>query len=331
MTMNLKKILKRKHLKYYLIAFMVIAMASCFKINNFEQPASGNAGDTLTVKMDVTMDAANALMDMPSKLIVAVLMPKGWDAANNTTITYTGVDDDGVSYTGDLSVVPDDVAVGPNVPNSWPVDLKKYFGFGANVNPDMEWVAFWTDFVFPSTAGKTVYTGTIIIKTKIGTKNLKAQLGYYFGAKEVDASDGGNYDVRFATFEVKNGTGETLDYLKPNTTVEPAGSLDNDIVTISFDASVGDTSLRSADEVYLCATGYTSSDSVTICGSEEKAKMENLGNSQWRIDFWPRNYFELNNEQTLDSMNYSFMNKSGAINVIDVTKKSPFKFKFGCN
>jgi hypothetical protein len=143
----------------------------------------------------------------------------------------------------------------------------------------------------------------------------------------------GNYSTAFPDcFQVTNGTGAIIDFCNPQiASVAPLKSLDNDIITVSFDATLAPASaLAGAAKVFLCATGYANGVPVEVCGAETKNQMVSVGTDLWRLDLWPRGYFALSDDQTLDYIEYSFRNEAGDIIVQDPNTGSPLVFEFTC-
>lgn len=71
---------------------------------------------------------------------MAILVPKSWNARENTTVTYTATGkEDGVTSLPMSPVNPQLVPKNVDVP--WSEVLRAEYGVGTNVLNDMEWVA----------------------------------------------------------------------------------------------------------------------------------------------------------------------------------------------
>jgi hypothetical protein len=113
--------------------------------------------------------------------------------------------------------------------------------------------------------------------------------------------------------------------------IVPGSSLDNDIITIPFNATASNNNLSTANAVYLCATGYTSAgDSIKICEQTSRTQLTNVGPGQWQTNIWPRGFFNLGSSQTLDSMEYFFTDATGATRVGYGGGALPFSYTFSC-
>jgi hypothetical protein len=133
-------------------------------------------------------------------------------------------------------------------------------------------------------------------------------------------------------FTVNGGTGDLVDFCNPQlTTITPPKSLDNDILTLTFDANVAETALSGSDEVYLCATGTTSDgQTFTICEQTSKTLMKATTGGRYEITFWPRAFFGISDNQTLTNMTYFITDKTGTTQVGYGNTSAPFTYKFKC-
>ena len=52
---------------------------------------------------------------------------------------------------------------------------------------------------------------------------------------------------------------------------------------------------------------------------------------KWRIDLWPRKYFNLPSGQQISKIEYYFTNQSGTIKTGFANTLQPFKYVFNCN
>lgn len=315
----------RKVVPYMMFFGMAIMLSQCFTIVSVDQPGTAAAGDEITVKVVAEIDPSFDLTDM--RLVAAVLVPKSWGGASNIAMTYTSSKGNGT-----MSVIPS-TQLAPSSTVTWPEELKSKIGIGDNLIDEVEWVAFWSDQAYNVTDAEAPITGEITITLKVGPQNLISQLGYFIGESTLDLGSPNNYNVFFPEcFTVTSGTGATIDFCNPQiASVAPIKSLDNDIITITFDASVGPTALAGASQVYLCAKGFTADGSVTVCTAEDKTKMVAVGENLWRLDLWPRDYFNVASDQTLERIEFSFTNEAGDVVVNDPGSGLPIVYEFSCN
>src|ERR1700744_1682315 len=75
-----------------LVALAVLLFCCQFLITKITQPATANAGQTITI---VTRDTAISNVASTSNYIVGILLPKGFDGAKNLTVTYKSTLGDG--------------------------------------------------------------------------------------------------------------------------------------------------------------------------------------------------------------------------------------------
>jgi len=325
---KIKRYFKR-HPSYWwkipgIILLLVIAGCS-ITIDSIDQPASVNGGDILPVTLHVTINTNDV---RTAKFMVAVLVPKVWKVAQNGVITFTS---DLTSGDQPMTVIPAGTAAPNGNGLDWPTYLTQKIGNGGNLLNEYEWVAFYSNSTY-SVAGNKTYSVTVSIRMKTSADNLQFKLGYCVANSSDGLSDPQYYSSFFPGCFRVNGEGDLIDFCNPQlAVVDPRTSLDNDIVTVSFDGGVAPTALDNASEVYLCVKGYLSSgDSLTVCSQTADTKMEPLGLNRWRKDIWPRGLFHLNEEQHLVRLAYYFTDATGTIKVGYGGGADPFPYTFKC-
>src|SRR5258708_5499393 len=83
----------------------IIVIISCsLTINTVDQPATAPGGSVVPVTLHCTISSNNP---QTSALVVGILVPKIWNAASNTTVTFTA---DQTTGPQPMSVIP------PNTP-----------------------------------------------------------------------------------------------------------------------------------------------------------------------------------------------------------------------
>jgi hypothetical protein len=209
--------------------------------------------------------------------------------------------------------------------------LATKIGNGGNLLPDYEWVAFYSNASYSVDANATIHA-TVSIKIKTSPDNLLFKLGYCVA----NSTDGLSSSDRYASatsgcFQV-NGTGDLIDFCNPQiSTVDPRTSLDNDIITLTFDGGVQSTDLDNASQVYLCIAGITDAgDSLSVCTQTDATKMTSLGLNKWQKDIWPRKLFNLTDKQHLTGLRYWFTDATGSKKVGYAGGSSPFLYTFKC-
>jgi hypothetical protein len=307
-------------------ALLLLIIASCsLSIDSVVQPASVNGGDILPVTLNTTIVTNSS---QTSNFMVAILVPKVWKAAQNTTITFTS---DITSGPQPMTLIPAGTPAPQGGGLDWPTLLATKLGNGGNLLPDYEWVAFYSNSAYTVGSNATIHA-TVSINIKTSPDNLLFKLGYCI-AESTDGLSGSSYYGSYFTscFQV-NGTGDLIDFCNPQlSTVDPRTSLDNDIVTLTFDGGVTSTALDNAQQVYLCISGITATgDSLSVCEQTDRTKMTSLGLNRWRKDIWPRKLFNLADNQRLTRLSYYFTDATGNNKVGYGGGSSPFVYTFKC-
>jgi hypothetical protein len=309
-----------------------IVIGCSLTINSVTQPASVSGGSILPITLNATISTNNP---QTSALDVAVLVPTIWNASANTTMSFTSSVTTGPQPMTLLPAgSPDPTGGGA----SWQTDLLNTVGHAGNLIPEYEWIVFQSNTQYAVNGNSTVQV-TVNIQINVPTNNVFFNMAYVIaessdGLHSTDYNDPStDYYGTFFPGPVRvNGTGTLLDFVNPQlSVVVPGYSTDNDIVTIPFNATVAANGLSQATQVYLCATGYTTTgDSIQICQQTSKTQLQALGAGNWQMDMWPRGFFGLSPGQTLDSMEYYFTDVTGATRVGYGGGSSPFSFTFGC-
>lgn len=307
-------------------ALLLLIIAACsITIDNVVIPASINGGGTLPITLNVTISTNQV---QTSNFMVAVLVPKVWKTAQNATITFTS---DITSGDQAMSVIPAGTPAPQGGGMDWPTLLATKIGNGGNLLPDYEWVAFYSNASYSVDANATIHA-TVNIRIKTSPDNLLFKLGYCVA----NSTDGLSSSDRYASatsgcFQV-NGTGDLLDFCNPQiSTVDPRTSLDNDIITLTFDGGVQSTDLDNASQVYLCIAGITDTgDSLSVCNQTDAMKMTALGLNKWQKDIWPRKLFNLTDKQHLTGLRYFFTDATGSKKVGYAGGSAPFLYSFKC-
>ena len=294
-------------------------------IDSFVQPASVNGGDILPVTLNVTITTNQ---EQTSNFMVAVLVPKIWKVAQNATITFTS----DIS-SGNQAMTP--IPAGTPAPQGggldWPMLLATKLGNGGNLLPDYEWVAFYSNTSY-SVVGNTTIHATVSIKIKTSPDNLLFKLGYCVANSTDGLSGSDRYGSAFPGCFRVNGTGDLIDFCNPQlANVDPRTSLDNDIITLTFDGGVQSTPLDNASQVYLCISGITDKgDSLSVCTQTDQTKMISLGLNKWQKDIWPRKLFNLTDDRHLTGLRYYFTDATGGSKVGYAGGAAPFTYTFRC-
>ena len=308
-------------------AALLLVIAACsMTIDSVVQPGSVNGGDILPVTLNVTITTNTT---QTSNFMVAVLVPKIWNTAKNATITFTS---DISSGDQGMTVIPAGTPAPQGGGLDWPTLLATRLGSGGNLLPDYEWVAFYSNSSY-SVAGNATIHATVNIKIKTSPDNLSFKLGYCVANSTDGLSSSDRYGsyLNNGCFQV-NGTGDLIDFCNPQlANIDPRTSLDNDIITLTFDGGVTPTALDNASSVYLCVSGITDTgDSLSVCEQTTRTKLRSLGLNKWQIDLWPRKLFNLPDNKHLTGLRYFFTDATGGSKVGYGGGSQPFTYTFKC-
>jgi hypothetical protein len=340
---HIKKLKTKKYRKYWIYSSLIalaIILANCgvyFDDQNYANPfveaPSVKAGDTMTVVMHTRYESYGDKLGF--HLVGGFLAPKSWNAAHHTTMYFTSTITTGVQR---MSLIPSsEIAPGSNG-QSWPDAVKTKYGIGSNVINDLEWVVFWSDNTF-DIHNQQFPTADITIKVKTGTENLQYKRGYFL-SESVDGFSVADNDptslyarAAFTScFQITDGEGDLVDFCNPQIgAAEPSKAKVDDIVSFKYDGELDTTNLKNEGDIFFCAKAYTSDgQTIDACSQEDKSKMVPWGFHKWRIDLWPRKYFNLQSGQSLTKIEYYFMDKTGTIKTGYGNTTAPFVYTFKC-
>lgn len=318
----------KKHL--YGVCLILLLLAGCVFLEGVDQPTTAKAGEEMTITMHNRIDVADGGRSNV-RLIIGFLAPKSWAAAANSNITYTTN-----SYgNGKMVLVPSNV-IAANGKN-WPEALKERFGMGGNYMTDqLEWVVFWTEQAYNVPQGVKENIDVKIV-LKAGPENMQFKTGYFLGTSSEGLSDvfGSNnvYKCQFKDcFSITDGQGDLIDFCNPAiAAVTPGLATDNDFLTLSFDPDVVQTALNGVSSIYLCAKGYTTTGQVLdVCAQTDATKLKKYTGNKSAITFWPRAYFNMQEGQTLEKIEYFFTDATGTVKVGYSNTANPFVYTFKC-
>ena len=190
-----------------LLLLMTIIMVGCVYLDSInlnqgteEEPIYWvKAGEVATFTVKGHIDAAGG---ETKRFLVAILVPKSWNARENTTVTYIadGVED-GVTS---LPMSPVDTKLVPkNATVPWAELLMAEYGVSTNVLNDMEWVAFRTDKIY-SIKQHDKASFTITLRCKTGPKNLRFKPAFFINFAEDDFPQKEEYKKYSPENEEKN-------------------------------------------------------------------------------------------------------------------------------
>ncbi len=323
-----KKSLRFKIYFALFVLFAGLVIASCVpSITIISQQDNTVPGDSVHMAVSLKWDVIN--LDHTQRQVLGICVPKSWNAAQNTTMTYKS--DVG---NGTMVLIPTNIPE-PSSGLSYPAAFLKKFGIGPNYINDMEWVVFWSDNKLFGANG-TSPSGQFNISIKTSTDNLSFRPGFGMCEDGDGLSDGnpGYYTNLFGNcmLVAAPDAADIQDFCNPQIgTAEPSSATDNDIVSVIYNGSLDTTALRNQTDVYFCAKGYlTDGTVIDICQQTEATKLTSSGLQQWRFDFWPRKLFNLQSGQTLERLEYYFSSQDGTLKTGYGNSADPFKYVFKC-
>lgn len=327
----------------------LIVLGCAFIIENIyienekgEQVSYVKAGETVTFKFDgriqIDGDATG------EAFIVAFLVPRSWNAAQNARVTYRE-DKFEPNIDHAMTVIPDSESPQNYKGMSWGAALKKKYGIRNNVLDDMEWIAFKSKS-YEKVNGTINYTVTI--KCNAGTNNLRFKPAFFIN----HSTDGLGSDTQHYTvadgecFEVVEGKGAVVDFCSVHYyAITPLLSLQDDFVTFTFQGDIYPNELADCDKVYLEATAYTvEGNQYPVLEKSEKTLMKRDKKlSRYSLTIWPGGFFGIPEGETITHIDYIFTNEDGTIYIskteddrdnngeeIEDGVKTPFVFELMC-
>ncbi len=353
----MKKYLKNKVKGYHflLLAFTIgMAVAGCVYIDELsvkqnidgkEVPyayANTDATFTLTGHIECIEDHSQV------NFVVAFLVPRSWNVLANGKVTYKcDLSEDHESIHDMSPVSPTSLPKNGNG-RTWAECLAQDYGVGTNVLDDMEWVIYETKEKWDIMNGQKPYY-TVWLTTNVGDKNLKCYLGAFVNHSDDGFSTSTDHKkVVYSTdrFEVIGGKGPVIDFCDRHyNKVSPMTSLQDDLVTLTFNGDIADNALASMEKVYVNGTAYDDQGNVyELTEKSERTLMtrENAYSSTFNITVWPVEFFNMPVTAQMTHFDYYFTNADGTeiitkshddkvIDNIEIPAQPvPFTFTFEC-
>lgn len=282
------------------------------------------AGEVATFTIDAHIEAAQ---DQTRKFLIAILVPKSWNARENTTVTYTATGkEDGKTPFPMSPVDPKLVPTNSDIP--WSELLKSKYGVGTNVLNDMEWVAFSTNKIYEIYNFDKVTT-KITIKCKTGPKNLCFKPAFFINFAEDDfPADEGykKYVSSSQCFEVVDGMGALIDFCAFHyNKTEPLVALQDDFITFTFLGDTYTNDLVKADAVYMEAIAYTEEGNAYKVNEKSAktlmTKEDRTYSNIYNLTIWPAEFFGIQDDETISRIEYIFTNEDGTVSITSTDDK----------
>lgn len=323
-----------KNIKRFLLfsgtVVVMVLLANCgFDGLSIVVPKTGNPNAISTFSLNSSI--APRIVGGASyttKLVVGFLAPRSWNAGQNTTMKLTSPK----GGAGVMALIPSS-EVEPVYKTGWSNAAKLKFKIGPNLFDNLEWVVFRSVESY-SVINNEDIKFNVEVKSLIGPQNVLVKLGFFIAtSKESLTADNDYVKTAYSdVFSVPGGQGDLVDFVNPQLgKIEPVQSLDNDIITFTFDAGVIQTGLSNTDGVYLCAKAFTNTgDSISVCEQTDKTKLASIGGKRYLLDLWPRGFFNVADGQTITRLEYYFADASGNVKVGYGNTSDPFRFTFKC-
>lgn len=333
--MNIKKLKRADWWKFLVVVVLLALIYACsISIVSIDQPSETDAGSEMTVTLDCRIDPEGT--NSARALVIGFLVPKVWKAAQNTSIYYTNISMG--ANNEKMTLIPASEKE-PKTQITWSDALMQdsRYALMGNIVSELEWVVFRSTKTYEVNQSITFQVKVV---TKVGEQNMLVNLGYFIGNNTNGLEPPGDHkyhDGKYARLKVNNGTGDLIDFVNPQLAMmELAKATDNDLQTIFYDGDLVTTPLSSESKIYVCAKGYTTSGQViercAVGADTEFKPME--GVNRFRFDFWPRSFFQLSENQTLQRMEYFLTNATGTIKIGyggSALPTDPFIFTFNCD
>ena len=324
-----------------LICLGIFLTCCVLSIYNIQQPVTATAGTTINITTRDSVQTNVQGNPIVANFVIAILLPKGFDGASNTTVTYTSNLGNGNFELMPSTVIEPSTSGTTNL--SYSQSMLAKFGIGNNLINDLEWVVFRSTTQV-SIGNEITILGNVDFQIKVGADGnttifkpayvmCESQDGLsYFANNLSDANFAFNNGPRMTV----NGPGDINDLCDPQlTSFNPPKALQNDIVTMTYNEGLDSLKLLKGNNFYLCVdTVYTSSGQklTGFCNQTvhthlvETSATSNL----YSLTFWPASLFKLTSGQTITEMVYHVIDSNGdQVGLND--SSAPFVYKFDCN
>jgi hypothetical protein len=317
-----------------LVMLAVFLFCCQFIIYDIQQPTTANAGQTITITQ---RDSAVSNVAGTENIIAGILLPKGFNGAQNMTVSYTSTIGNGTMQPISSSIIEPSTSGTTHL--SYAASFMAKFGIGNNLVNDFEWVVFIS--TQPVNIPNGSFVGTVNYQLKVGADgNTTIFKTAFVNCESTDGLNSGGsppapeYGFNDGPRMTVNGPGEFNDLCDPLlTSLVPAKALQNDFVTLTYSEGLDTLKLLKGNNLYLCVdTAYTSDGSklTGFCSQSPKTQLTETSTNTYTITFWPASLFGLSSSQTLTKMAYHIIDANGdKVGLGDTS--SPFIFNYGCN
>jgi hypothetical protein len=323
-----------------LVLLAVVISCCATTVSDLDQPSTGTVNKPLQISF--TINYCSPESD-PAHLVIALLLPIGWQGQKNMTMTWSCQS----VGSGVLTPMPS-TTLEKQSGLPWPQALINKFGIVNNYVNNMQWVVFQTPDSYNMASATTPVNVTITLTPGADNKDADVNMDYLVAETNDGLSDPDNNlcgGDSYEYYELLKGNRLTItggapnsevDYADPQYgTVVPGAALIDDYITITFNgaATTTPTKLLGDAQVYLNATAYAT-DGTAYPVNEETSKTlmtETSANSNtYKLTLWPRQFFGFPSTKTLDHITYIFTDATGTNQVGFNNTLTPFTYQFFC-
>ncbi|MFZ4262756.1 DUF4961 domain-containing protein [Sphingobacterium sp. HJSM2_6] len=310
--------------------FVVFLMYCGLKSLTVTVPKNAQINEVVTFTMHCGAEPRIQSGTYTTQLLAGMMVPKSWNARQSMVLTFTSPKGNGT-----MRIIPD-TETEPVSGLNWHQAAKKMFGIGPNLVDDMEWIVFRSVQAYTFSNNEDI-DFTVKATCNVGAENMLVSLGFYVGSsiENLRQEDTDYKKFTFSdVFEVMGADGDLIDFVNPQLgTVQPVKSLDNDIITLTFDAGVTNTVLDAESNIYIKVNAYDTEGELisSLNQPNEKTKLTDVGGLRYMIDLWPRGFFDVAKNKQIARLEYYFTDQTGTKVVGYGNTDEPFKFTFRCD
>lgn len=325
--MNVKRIIKVASA----IVITALAVFSCFSIQSIILPSKIEANSEFEVIINGYLTPQES--DYTTSLIAMVCVPKGWDAQNTATATFSTdgyaasheYKDMGITEIIDEEMLPiTDDLLEPTTGLPYPEALHSKYQDAGNFG-DVEWIGFVSknEHYFTDISSRDLKGFAIPVKIKFKTTdvNYKFFLGAWLGGKlrGFGHNDWGSVpdctDLMTTVVEVTGGSSKENYTVPDMVSTVPVEFRFGDFFQVNFstDLEGAESVLKGEDKVYLCGKAILSDGTeVTVDKPVAKNLMAKNGGMYSKY-ILPAMFFNIDYSKKISKMFVWFTNADGSV------------------
>ncbi len=319
--------MKRIYRNSIIVLAAVAVIAGCMKFLSVEHPETAPVNSEVEVKFNIQIDIDSGI-DYRTTPVIAMLAPASWGIADNAEVTYVTSDADGKTWTMRLAGAGDIEKLSGL---DWASGLKSRIGVKGNFEP-VEWVAWIADENRDWVGGDS-FTGTVTIKFKTGSDNIKCNLAYFIGNTQDAIHNEPEYFMLHEQkgFMTTGGENALVDYTVPKMCkVTPEAYTWEDFVCFHYDATMQvegvDSPLKGADKIYIQMRAlYDGGKETVVELISDKTLMNADARDKWSRWIYPHEFFGIPAGKTIEKISFWMVNEDKSI-VVKLPDGNEFSF-----